>query len=97
MEEDADELGEVDGVDLLMVRVDAEKDGGGRVLERVGGVVGVGEVVAGERDDELGAADGEDALKVVRGVRIAGVPEAFDEGGESGMGRTLKIKHASTS
>ena len=97
VEEDADELGEVDGVDLLMVRVDAEKDGGGRVLERVGGVVGVGEVVAGERDDELGAADGEDAFKVVRGVRIAGVPEAFDEGGESGMGRTLKIKHASTS
>jgi hypothetical protein len=97
VEEDADEFGEVDGVDLLVVGVDAEEDGGGRVLERVGGVVGVGEVVAGEGDDDLGAADGEDALKVVRGLRVAGVPEGFDEGGESGMGRTLKIKHASTS
>jgi hypothetical protein len=97
VEEDADELGEVDGVDLLVVGVDAEKDGGGGGFERVCGMVGVGEVVAGEADDDLGAADGEDTLKVVCGLRVAGVPEGLDEGGESGMGRTLKIKHASTS
>jgi hypothetical protein len=48
VEEDADEFAEVDGVDLLVVGVDAEEEGGGRVLEGVGGVVGVGEVVAGE-------------------------------------------------
>ena len=48
VEEDADEFAEVDGVDVLVVRVDAEEDGGWSVLEGVGGVVGVGEVVAGE-------------------------------------------------
>ena len=48
MEEDADEFGEVDGVDLLVAGVEAEEEGGGGVLEGVGGVVGVGEVVAGE-------------------------------------------------
>jgi hypothetical protein len=47
VEEDADEFAEVDGVDLLVVGVDAEEEGGGGVLEGVGGVVGVGEVVAG--------------------------------------------------
>ena len=46
VEEDADEFAEVDGVDLLVVRVDAEEERGGGVLERVGGVVGVGEVIA---------------------------------------------------
>ena len=29
MEEDADEFGEIDGVDLLMAGVEAEEDGGG--------------------------------------------------------------------
>ena len=48
VEGDADELGEIDGVDLLVAGVEAEEDGGGGVLERVGGVVGVGEVVAGK-------------------------------------------------
>ncbi len=48
MEGYADELGEVDGVDVLVAGVEAEEDGGGGVLEGVGGVVGVGEVVAGE-------------------------------------------------
>jgi hypothetical protein len=67
VEEDADEFAEVDGIDLLMVGVEAEEKSGGGVLERVGGVVGVGEVVAGERDDELGVAVGENALVAVRG------------------------------
>jgi hypothetical protein len=97
VEEDADELGEVDGVDLLVVGVDAEKDGGGGGFERIRGMVGVGEVVAGEADDDLGAAGGEDAFVAMCGLRVACVPECLDEGGESGMGRTLKIKHASTS
>ncbi len=48
VERDADEFGEVDGVDLLVAGVDAEEEGGGCVLEGIGGVVGVGEVVAGE-------------------------------------------------
>jgi hypothetical protein len=48
VEEDADEFAEVDGVDVLVARVDAEEDGGWSVLEGVSGVVGVGEVVAGE-------------------------------------------------
>ena len=69
MEGDADEFGEVDGVDELVVGVDAEEESGGLGLERVGGVVGVGEVVAGERDDDLGAAVGEDALVAMDGVR----------------------------
>ena len=47
MEGDADEFGEVDGVDELVVGVDAEEDGCGLGVEGVGGVVGVGEVVAG--------------------------------------------------
>ncbi len=81
MEEDADEFAQVDGVDLLMVGVEAEEEGGGGVLERVGGVVGVGEVVAGEGDDELRVAVGEDALVTVRGFGVAGVPECFDERG----------------
>src|SRR5271168_1447243 len=36
MEDDADEFGEVDGVDLLVMGVESEEDGGGGVLERVG-------------------------------------------------------------
>jgi hypothetical protein len=47
----------------------------------VGGVVGVGEVVAGEGDDDLGVAVGENALVAVRGFGVTGVPEGFDEGG----------------
>jgi hypothetical protein len=97
VEEDTDEFGEVDGVDLLVVGVEAEENGGGGVLEGVGGMVGVGEVVAGERDDDLGAAAGEDALVAVGGLRVAGVPEGFDERGESGMGAALEIEHASAS
>ena len=97
MEEDADEFGEIDGVDLLVMGVEAEEEGGGCVLERVDGVVGVGEVVAGEGDDDLGAAIGEDALVAVGGVGVAGVPEGLDEGGEGGMGAALEVEHASTS
>jgi hypothetical protein len=97
VEEDAEEFSEVDGVDLLVVGVDAEEDCGGRVLERVGGVVGVGEVVAGEGDDDLGAAGGEDAFVAVGGQGVAGVPEGLDEGGEGGMGVALEIEHASAS
>jgi hypothetical protein len=48
VEGDADELGEVDGVDVLVDGVEAEEDGGWSGRERVGGVVSVGEVVAGE-------------------------------------------------
>jgi hypothetical protein len=33
----------------------------------------------------------------VRGLRVAGVPEGFDEGGEGGMGTALEVEHASTS
>ena len=69
VEEDADEFAEVDGVDLLVVGVEAEEEGGGGVLEGVGGVVGVGEVVASEGDDDLGVAVGEDALVAVGGLR----------------------------
>jgi len=77
--------------------VEAEEDGGRRGLEGVDGVVGVGEVVAGERDDNLGPAGGKDALTGVDGVGIAGVPEGFDEGGECGMGAALEVEHASAS
>ena len=42
VEEDTDEFGEIDGVDLLMVGVEAEEEGGGCVLEGIGGMVGVG-------------------------------------------------------
>ncbi len=71
MKDGSDELGEVDGVDQLVAGVDAEEDGWGGVFQRVGGVVGVGEVVAGERDDDLGAAGGENALVAMGGVRVA--------------------------
>ena len=97
MEDDADEFSEVDGVDLLVAGVDAEEDAGGGVFEGAGGVVGVGEVVAGQGEDDFGLAAGEDALVAVDGVRVAGVPEGFDEGRESGIGDALKIKHASAS
>ncbi len=97
VEEDADEFGEVDGVDLLMAGVDAEEDGGGGVLERVGGVVGVGEVVAGEGDDDLRVAGGEDALVAVGGLGVAGIPEGLDEGGKGGVGASLDVEHGSTS
>lgn len=97
MEDDADELGEVDGVDLLVAGVDAEEDAGGGVLEGIEGVAGVGEVVASEREDDLGSAGGEDALVAVGGVRVAGVPEAFDEGREGGLRVVLEIEHASAS
>ena len=73
------------------------KRAAGECWRGVGGVVGVGEVVAGERDDDLGVAVGEDALAAVRGLRVAGVPEGFDEGGEGGMGAALEIEHASAS
>ena len=68
------------------------------MLEWICGVVGVGEVVAGQGDDDLGMAVGEDALVAV-GCRfgVAGVPEGLDEGGEGGMGAALEIEHASTS
>lgn len=89
MEEDADEFGEVDGVDLLVVGVEAEEEGGGGVLERVGGVVGVGEVVAREGYDDLGVAVGEDALVAVSGLGVGGVPKGLDEGCEGGMGAAL--------
>jgi hypothetical protein len=65
------------------------------VLEGVGGVVGVGEVVAGEGDDDLGVAVGEDALVAVGGVGVAGVPVGLDEWGEGGMGAALEVEHAS--
>jgi len=97
VEDDADELGEVDGVDLLVAGVDAEEDACGGVVERAGEVVGVGEVVAGEGENDLGSAGGEDALVAVGGVRVADVPEGFDEGCEGGMGDVLKVKHASAS
>jgi len=97
VEDDADELGEVDGVDLLVAGVDAEEDGGGSVLEGVGGVVGVGEVVAGEGEDELGVGGGEDALVAMDGGGVAGVPEGFDEGGEGGMRVALEVEHRSAS
>lgn len=67
------------------------------MLEGVGWVIGVGEVVAGEGDDDLGMAVGEDALVAVSGLGVAGVPEGFDKGGESGMGAALEEEHASTS
>ena len=51
------------------------------MLEGVGGAVGVGEVVAGEREDDLRVAGGKDALVAVGGFGVAGVPEAFHEGG----------------
>ena len=44
-------------------------------------MVGVGEIVAGERDDDLRVAVGEDALVAVGGLGVAGVPEGFDERG----------------
>jgi hypothetical protein len=81
----------------MVVGVEAEEDGGGGVLERVDGVVGVGEVVAGEADDDLGVAGGEDALVEVCGVGVADLPQGFDEGSECGMGMTLTVEHASTS
>ena len=56
-------------------------------------MVGVGEVVAGERDDDLGVAGGEDALVGVEGVGVAGVPEGLDEGCERGMGAVLEVEH----
>jgi hypothetical protein len=97
MEDKADELGEVDGVDLLVAGVDAEEDGCGCVGERIDGIVGVGEVVPGQGDDDLGAAGGKNSLVTVDGVRVAGVPEGFDEGAEGGMGEVLEIEHASAS
>ena len=95
MEGDADELGEVDGVDLLVAGVEAEEDAGGGVLEGVGGVVGVGEVVASEGDDDLSVGAGEDTLVAVGGVGVAGVPEGLDEGCEGGMRAALEVEHAS--
>ena len=97
MEGDADEFGEIDGVDLLVAGVEAEEDGGGGVLEGVGGMVGVGEVVAGEGDDDLSVGAGEDTLVAVGGVGVAGVPEGLDEGCEGGMRAALEIEHASAS
>ena len=78
-----------------MAGVEAEEDGGGGVLEGVGGVVRVGEVVAGEGDDDLSVGAGEDALVVVDGVGVAGVPEGLDEWGEGGMRAALEVEHAS--
>ncbi len=95
--DDADEFGEVDGVDVLVAGVEAEEDGCGCVLERVCGVVGVGEVVAGEGDDDLGVAVGQDALVAVRGGWVAGVPEGFDVRAEGGMRAALEVEHASAS
>ena len=48
VEGDADEFGEVDGVDELVMGVDAEEECGGLGVEGVGGVVGVDEEVACE-------------------------------------------------
>ena len=93
VEGDADELGEVNGVDVLVEGVEAEEEGGGGVGERVGGLVGVGEIVAGKRDDDLGVAGGENALAGVRGVGIAPVPEGLDVGGEGGMGWAPEVEH----
>ena len=73
--------------------VEAEEEGGGGVLEWVGGVVGVGEVVASEGDDDLGVAVGEDAFVAVVGIGVAGIPEGFDEGGETGIGTALEVEH----
>jgi hypothetical protein len=63
----------------------------------VGGVVGVGEVVAGQRDDDLSVTVGEDAFVAVCGFGVTGVPKGFDEGGEGGVGAALEVEHASTS
>ena len=93
MEGDADELDEVDGVDVLIEGIEAEEDGGWRGGEWVGGVVGVGEVVASEGDDDLGAAGGEDSLVRVDWVGVAGVPEGVDEWCERGMGAVLEVEH----
>ena len=67
------------------------------MAERVGGVVGVGEVVAGEGDDDLGSAVGEHELVAMGGVRIPGVPEGADIGGEGRMRKALEVEHASAS
>lgn len=63
----------------------------------VGGVVSVGEVVAGEGDDDLRVAVGKDALVAVSGCGVASIPEGFDEGGQGGVRAALEIEHASTS
>ena len=97
MEGDANEFGEIDGVYLLVSGVEAEEDRCGGVGQWVDEVVGIGEVVAGERDDDLSVACGEDALVAVGGVGVTGVPERSDERGKDGMGAALQIEHASTS
>ncbi len=94
-EDYADELGEVDGVDLLVAGVDAEEYSGGGVLEGVDWIAGVGEVVAREREDDLGSAGGENTLVAVGGVGVASVPEGFDERREGGMRVVLEIEHRS--
>ena len=56
------------------------------MLERIGGMVGIGQVVASERDDDLRMTRGKHTLMAVDCPRIAGVPEPLHEGSESGMG-----------
>jgi len=67
------------------------------VLEWIGGVVGVGEVVPSEGEDDLGMTVGDDALVAVRGCGVECVPEGFDEGSEGGVRAALEVEHASTS
>ena len=67
------------------------------MVEGIDGVVGVGEIVAGERENDLGQAGREDTLVAMDGVGVADVPEGFDERCKGGMGDVLKVKHASAS
>ena len=92
-ERDSNELGQVDGVDLLVNGVKAEEECGRGARQRIGGAVGVGKVVASERDDDLGAAGRKDALAGVSSIGVADIPEGLDEGCEGGMGVALEVKH----
>ena len=93
MEGDADQFREIDGVDVLVDGVEAKKESRRGRPPGVDGMVGVGEGVACERNNDLGPSRRKDALAGVGGVRIVGIPEGMDERNEGGMGNALKVKH----
>ncbi len=62
MKGNSDQLGQIDGVDVLVSGVKTEEKAGGGTLERVSSVIGIGEIVACQRDDDLSASGRQDPL-----------------------------------